>query len=96
MIFFDGDFQSPKKFVILRGEADLAGGFEFPRVFGIHFGRAIGGIAVFFSLVEADSGFQHQKNIIAGSFYFADRARYAVRVGEGFVNCISQLRHQLL
>src|SRR3954452_10149531 len=72
--FFHRDFERTQELLILRGQADLAARLDVNRAFGIV--RILSLILV--PLVEADSRFEDEEHIIAGSLDFADGTRNAI------------------
>ena len=48
----------------------------------------------FLTLVEADRGFQNEKDIVSRPFNFADRFGNTLGIGERLVDRISQILHQ--
>src|SRR3569832_1031278 len=84
--------------MILRGELDLSSGLVGPLLgllcaFELLF---VLFLAVFVAPVETDGRFEHEEDIIAGSFDFTDRLRDSVRLGKGIVDRGSQFLHELL
>src|SRR4051794_20106572 len=83
--------------MILRGEFDLAGSFK--SAFGLfgNFGLIfILVVGVLIPPVKADRRFQNQENVVPGSLDFSDCLRNSVGFGEGIVDRVSQLLHEVL
>src|SRR5260370_36856385 len=84
--------------MILGSELDLAGSFKGALgLFGcfrlIFFFFVVG---VLIPPVKADSRFQYEENVVPGSFDFPDCLRNPVGFGEGIVDRVSQLLHEVL
>ena len=86
--------------MVLRGELDLAGGFETASGLLGHLDlRFIVPTAVRAAVVpsvEADRRLQNQENVVTGFLDLADRLRDPVGLGKGIVDRVSQLLHQVL
>src|SRR5208283_1490628 len=84
--------------MVLRGELDLAGGFEGAlRLLRLaHLNLAVFVVGGFVAPVETDSRFQDQKHVVSGALDFADRLRDPVGFGQGIVDGIPQLLHEVL
>src|SRR5258706_10032721 len=93
----DGDFQSPQKLLILRGQLDLphfaTRGFGLrPQLNGFAFFALFGVLA----FIEADGGFEDQEDVVTGALDFANGGCDAVGVGKRFVYRVSKFLHELL
>src|SRR5215472_5170320 len=82
--------------MVLRGEFDLSGSFEF--WFGLlcGFDLLLFFLLVFVATVEADSRFQDQEDVVTGSLDLADRLRDPVGLGKGIVDRVPQFLHEVL
>ena len=97
VLVIDRDLEGAQEAVILGSEFDLAGGFK--RALGLfdYFGLVLFLVfGVLIPPVKTDSRFQHQENVITGSFDFPDCLCNPVGFGEGIVNRVSQLLHEVL
>src|SRR5579871_2524263 len=96
-VVIHSDFERSQKPVILRGQLDLSCSFE--PAFGLLRGLDLLFVLVFGIFVpsiEADRGFQDQKDVVTGFLNFADRLRDPVGLGQGIVDRVSQFLHQML
>ena len=92
--FVYGNPQRFQETLILSCETNLPGCRYFLR-----FGRVFrfGGLLIgLITLVETDSRFQNEEDIVAGPFDFADRFCNALGIGQRIVDRVSQVLHQAL
>src|SRR6266567_3128770 len=89
-----GDFQRPKKLLVLRRQLDLAVRFE--AALRLRFWLDLSFFIRIFTLVEADSGFEHEEDVIARALNLSNRGGNAIGVGKRLVDGVSQLLHQIL
>ena len=68
VFFVDRDLQGAQEAMVLRGEFDLAGGFERP-LLGLlcRLDLLLVLFVVFVPSIEADGGFQNEEDVVAGS-----------------------------
>src|SRR5258708_1579037 len=83
LLFFrglDGNLQGPEKFLILRGEPDLARRLELQGRLGLMI-RSIVPLVAVLALVEPDRGLEHQEHIVPGALDLTNSARDTIGVG---------------
>lgn len=96
----DGDFQGFQELLVLGRQLDLSGRLKT----AARSGRLRGGLGfhfltlylfAFFPLIEADGGLEDEEDVVACAFNVADGRRDAIGIGEGLVDRVSQLLHEL-
>ena len=76
--FVNRDFERSQKPLVLIRELEFTGGFEDPFGLAGGCGRALFDFFISLAFIEADGGFKHQENIVAGLFDFTDGLGNAV------------------
>ena len=83
--------------MVLSREFDLSGAFEAPLGFRLAGGLVFGLFFAFFiPLIEANSCFQYQENVISGAFDLANSLGDPVGLRELVVDRVPQFLHQVL
>jgi len=103
----DGNLEGAEEFLVLGGPADLARA-ALPAPFAVLFDLflkvglktgfnnrlGVRFLAGFVALVEADRGFEHEEDVVAGALDFPDGLGDAVGVGKRLVDRVAEFLHQ--
>ena len=80
--------------MVLRCKLDLTGCFKRARL-GVRLARFLFPGLILVSLVETDSRFEDQENVVSRTLDLADGLGDAIRIGQRLVYCVAQLLHQI-